>query len=59
MSPSRTRADDDVQLATLGVNAVAGAVRASVFATLTFFEDSTSGTRERTNEITLRTAAAF
>jgi hypothetical protein len=58
-NPRADLADDDVQLATLGVNAIAGAVRASVFATLTFFEDPSSGAREHAGEITLRTVAAF
>jgi hypothetical protein len=51
--------DSAVQLLTLGLNAIAGNVRASVFGTLTFFEDQTTHTHRRAGEITLRTAASF
>ena len=51
--------DSAVQLLSFGLNAIAGNVRASIFGTLTFFEEQTTRERRRAGEITLRTAASF
>jgi hypothetical protein len=50
---------DDLQLAALGVNLIQGVVRASVFGSVTFFEDATTGQCTRAGDISLRTSAAF
>ena len=51
--------DSAVQLLSLGLNAIAGNVRASIFGTLTFLESPSSRERTQAGEITLRTAASF
>lgn len=51
--------DSTVQLLSLGMNVIAGSVRASIFGTLTFFETQDTREHKTAGEITLRTAASF
>ena len=51
--------DDQVELFMAGVNAIAGGVRGSIFGTMTFFEDPTTGANQRAGELMLRVSAGF
>lgn len=50
---------DQQHLLQLGLNAIAGPVRGSVFGTVTFFDDPTTGAARTAGELTFRAAAAF
>lgn len=51
--------NDEVQLLSLGLNALAGPIRASIFASFSFFEDAQTQRRDRASSLTLRAAASF
>lgn len=57
--PRLGNAHDQQHLLQVGLNAIAGPVRGSVFGTMTFFDDPTSGVRRNAAELTFRAAAAF
>lgn len=55
----RFGANDEQNIFQLGMNAIAGSVRGSVFGTLTVFDDPMSSAIRTAGELTFRAAAAF